>query len=229
MSNPIKDEWQSDDSSIRLILGDCLEVLPVLSGIDAVVTDPPYGIGKAEWDSEFRESDLDLWFSVAKKVCVIPGIWALGLCIKAMGSRYVWTVAGYKPSAMTNGRIGLNKWQPVVIGGEFQRCGADAFQFHPSDTGLNGHPCQKPEQFMDWIVSRLTVENTTILDPYMGSGTTGVACIRMGRRFIGIEIGKKYWQIAVDRCKKAIREDNSSFKIRPKPKPVPVGFFTKGK
>jgi DNA modification methylase len=66
-----------------------------------------------------------------------------------------------------------------------------------------------------------------VCDPYMGSGTTGVACIRTGRRFIGIEIDPTYWQIAVDRCKKEIKLDKSSFQIRPKLKQEPVGFFNK--
>ena len=205
--------------SITIIHGDCRDVLPV--ECDAVVTDPPYGINKAEWDGEFNTDDIDLWFSFAATVCVVPGVWALGRCIQAMGERYVWTVAGYKPAAMTNGRIGLNKWQPAVVGGNVARCGSDAFQFHPSDTGLNGHPCQKPEQFMGWLVAKLTPEGATVLDPYMGSGTTGIACHRTGRKFIGIEIDAGHFEIARQRLENELRQGllplkhNSPISINP--------------
>jgi site-specific DNA-methyltransferase (adenine-specific)/modification methylase len=205
--------WQSKNGDIQLYCGDCLTILPHIGKVDAVVTDPPYGINKAEWDDEFNADDIDLWFSFASIVCVVPGVWALGRCIQAMGTHYVWTVAGFKPAAMTNGRIGLSKWQPIVVGGKVVRCGADAFQFHPSDTtGLNGHPCQKPEQFMIWLVAKLTPEKAIILDPYMGSGTTGIACIRTGRRFIGIEISPEYFELAKNRIETELRQP--SFRLQ---------------
>lgn len=205
MTNSLHDLVVLSDS-VFLYLGDCRDILPTLGKVDAVVTDPPYGINKAEWDGEFNTDDIDVWFSVASTVCVVPGVWALGRCIQAMGERYVWTVAGYKPAAMTNGRIGLNKWQPAVVGGDVPRCGTDAFQFHPSDTGLNGHPCQKPERFMGWLVAKLTTEGATVLDPFMGSGTTGVACIRTGRKFIGIEKDARYFEIARARLENELRQ-----------------------
>lgn len=193
-------------NTITIINADCHAVLPV--ECDAVVTDPPYGINKAEWDNKFNTADIAMWLSFAATVCVVPGVWALGRCIEAMGDKYVWTVAGYKPAAMTNGRIGLNKWQPAVLGGLVPRCGADAFQFHPTDVGLVGHPCQKPEQFMVWLVSRVTPECATVLDPYMGSGTTGIACIRTGRRFIGIEVDEQHYQTARRRLLNELAQTN---------------------
>jgi len=102
-----------------------------------------------------------------------------------------------------------------------QWCGA----FKDSERNVvNVHPTQKPVAVMAWCLGFIS---GVVCDPYMGSGTTGVACIRTGRRFIGIEIDPTYWQIAVDRCKKEIKLDKSSFQIRPKPKQEPVGFFNK--
>ena len=192
-------------SEVKLYLGDCLEVMKSIpdKSVDAVITDPPYGIGKEEWDAKFNTEFISESFRVANIVVVIPGIWALGQCIQAMGNRYLWTVAGHKPAAMTNGRIGLNKWLPAVIGGNKKRIGADAFDFHPVDEGLVGHSCQKPLQFMNWLVQKFAEIGDTILDPFMGSGTTGVACVQTGRNFIGIEIDPKYYAIAEKRIKDA--------------------------
>ena len=68
----------------------------------------------------------------------------------------------------------------------------------------NGHPCPKPLEWMEWLVLKSSpFENETILDPFAGSGTTGVACIRTERRFIGIEKEPKYFEIA---CKRIERE-----------------------
>jgi hypothetical protein len=70
----------------------------------------------------------------------------------------------------------------------------------------NGHPCPKPIEWMVWLVSLVTRTGETVLDPFMGSGTTGIACIRTGRKFIGIEKDAKYFEIAKERIKKELRQ-----------------------
>ena len=65
------------------------------------------------------------------------------------------------------------------------------------------HPCPKPESFMRWMVGKASLPDETVLDPFMGSGTTGVACMNLGRRFIGIEIEPKYFDIACERIERA--------------------------
>ena len=67
----------------------------------------------------------------------------------------------------------------------------------------NGHPCPKPVAYSRWLVQRAAEPGKTIIDPFMGSGTTGVACAKLGRKFIGIEIEEKYFDIACDRIQKA--------------------------
>jgi len=191
--------------SVTIIHGDCRDCLPIEA--DAVITDPPYAIGKADWDKEFPEKEIKLWFSFAKTVCVIPGVWSLGKCISAMGENYVWTVAAYHPAGRTNGRIGFSKWMPIVLGGKIKRCGLDAFQFHlMQDIGKNGHPCQKPESVLGWITSRIIDDGATVLDPYMGSGTTGIACIRTGRKFIGIELDAGHFATARARLERELSQ-----------------------
>jgi DNA modification methylase len=68
------------------------------------------------------------------------------------------------------------------------------------------HPCPKPENIMHKIVVRFTTPNSIVLDPFMGSGTTGVAAVKIGRQFIGIEIEEKYFDIACRRIEEAVRQ-----------------------
>ncbi len=193
--------------SVELHLGDCLEVMKSMpdKSVDAVITDPPYGINKAEWDSVFPDYLISEGFRLSNFMAVIPGIWALGDCISLMGDKYLWTIGGHKGGGMTNTPIGFNNWQPIVLGGKTKhRIGVDAFDFRPTDAGVPSfHPCQKPVNFMAWIIERCTQPTDTILDPFMGSGTTGVACVQTGRNFIGIEIDPTYFAIAERRIKEA--------------------------
>jgi DNA modification methylase len=197
-----------------LYLGDCLEILPTLPKVDAVVTDPPYGIGESggdkkrrrhyeplvvhealEWDKERPQKPVFDLMLVAADVAVI---W---------GGNYF---ADYLPPSM-----GWLYWDKK-IGGDFsdgelawtsQKAAVRAFSYN-SFTGLKGghfrqHPTQKPVQLMAWSIRQCKNEPHIILDPFMGSGTTGVACANLGRKFIGIEIEEKYFDIACERISAA--------------------------
>jgi len=192
------DEW------VCIYHGDAREIAPDIGKCDLVLTDPPYGINKEEWDREYPEWANNLFFESADSVCVIPGIWALGKCIADMGDKYKWVIAGHKPAAMTNGALGFNKWQPAVVGGIVKRFGQDAFDFSQVDDGKQGHSCQKPLAFVKWLVSKLTDEGQTILDPFMGSGTTLRAAKDLNRRAIGIEINEQYCEIAARRMSQGV-------------------------
>lgn len=218
--NSILDEWRDDKAGIRLILGDCHRVIPLITGADAVVTDPPYGIdmgnrphsrlrmGSKDWDGDVGDlSDLPnvpkiIWggnyFDLPPTRCFL--IWDK----RPMPPSYAdcelaWTSLD-RNAAMWRGRVG-----------------DDIPSKHRS------HPTQKPVGLMVWCLGFLP-DSRVIFDPYMGSGTTGIACVRTGRQFIGIEQDREYWESAIRRHEKAIREDKSSFQLRPKV-PTPVGFF----
>ncbi len=77
----------------------------------------------------------------------------------------------------------------------------------------NGHPCVKPVEWMNWLVNRASLPGETVIDPFMGSGTTGIACIRTGRKFVGIEKSPEHFQRAVDRIQ---RELEQPFLLPPK-------------
>ena len=179
------------DKWVTIYHGDCREILPQLDvKVDLVLTDPPYGIGKEEWDVSYPDWLEDWAFAIAPTVCVLTAQWCLPQCLKQMGNRYKWMIAGFKPEAMTRGRLGLNKWLPAVVGGEVVNRGADAKVFHvmTSDDGNTGHSCQKPAEYVLWLISQLSRQDDIILDPFLGSGTTCYCAKKLNRYSIGIEI-----------------------------------------
>ena len=197
-----------------LYCGDCRDVLPTLSGIDAVVTDPPYGIGhvkghggRGKHDRRNIEPitgddapfDPALWLTFKQAI-----LWGADHYAQRLpeGRWLIWDKLDGWPSfdsfsdvevAWCKGRgaarIYRHLWKGIC-----QASGKDEGRMHPS---------QKPIPLMEWC---LGFTEGTILDPFMGSGTTGVACARLGRRFIGIEIEPRYFDIACHRIEEAQRQ-----------------------
>ena len=210
----------------RLILGDCREVLPTLGKVDAVVTDPPYGMA---FKSNYRTISHD---AIANDTEGWPLEFAVG--IEACHSKYVFCrwddlqrVAKPK-SAVTWVK---NNWSMGDLEHEHARQTEIALFYpgpshsfpsgRPTDvieaprTGNEYHPTEKPTQLM-WAIVRWT--SGDVLDPFMGSGTTGVACAKLGRKFIGIEIEPKYFDIACRRIEKAYAQPDM-FVQQPSEKP----------
>ena len=186
-----------------LYRGDCLEILPTLAAgsVDAVVTDPPYGIGYAEWDLAVPNLD---WLvdarRLARSVLVTPRTGQLWEYPKAD-----WVLCWFRPGSVQRTPTGkFSHWEPVLVYGE-HRLWCDAKQF-PADTGASGinHPCPKPVALMKWLVEGYTDPGEVVADPFMGSGTTGVACGHLRRKFIGIEIDPGYFDIACKRIEDAM-------------------------
>jgi len=186
----------------RIACGDCLQILPELEAgsVDAVVTDPPYGIGYAEWD--MRIPDL-IWLEnarrIARTVMLTPRtgqVWEY--------PRADWMLAWYRPGSVQrtpNGKF--SHWEPILVYGE-NRMWCDARKFNANTQApAVDHPCPKPVELMLWLIDCGTEKDETVLDPFMGSGTTGVACIQTGRKFLGIEIEPKYFSIAEKRIRNA--------------------------
>lgn len=110
--------------------------------------------------------------------------------------------------------VGFNNWEPIALYGKppKQICDVICATIKP-DASLAGHPCPKPLEWGEKQVEMLSLEGCTVLDPFMGSGTTGVACVNTGRNFIGIEIDKGYFEIAQRRIAEA---QNTLFHPQPK-------------
>ena len=197
-----------------LYLGDCMEILPTLGKVDAVITDPPYGIGidgqkgsdrrngsqmrKAHefmgWDKATPSPELfDALLSAAKVQVIWGGNY---FALPPARCWFVWDKA-QKGLTMSDGELAYtNMDKPLRI-----------FQLHRTHLWQEGpqHPTQKPLALMSWCIEQAG-NPQSILDPFMGSGTTGVAAIQLGRKFIGIEREPKYFDIAVKRIEQAVAQ-----------------------
>ena len=213
-------EWTTDDGRIRLIQADCLEVLPTLSGIDAVVTDPPYGIShvsnrpKAMRDTPINgDSDTSLRDCVLEELCDVPSI-VFGTWRRARPKRLRGVLIWDKGGAVGMGDLSF-PWKPsfeeIYISGDgFSGTRGGAVLRHVVNAqacgGVNGdgwlHPHEKPIELLEELIEKCPGE--TILDTFAGSCTTAIACMRTGRRFIGIEKERKYWEIGIERVKKEL-------------------------
>ena len=222
-------DWQSDDGAIQLYCGDCLELLPEMEAgcVDAVVTDPPYGVTKEIWDRDPDQQDLDVclriasgpvgWFGAAS---VRQQRTILALCPPPERA-FVW----WNPFTRTHSAGGFWQWQPLWVWriNGVPAVGADVWR-HAANDPQHCHPTQKPVSLMKDVVVTLTTTEQLVLDPYMGSGTTAVACVKLGRKCIGIEIEPKYFEIAVKRVKAAIQQgpDDALFTQVDKPRQLPL-------
>jgi len=204
----------------ELWLGDCRDILPTLPKVDAVVTDWPYGIGEAagknasrgnlatakdygddDWDDKPIDAELvaltraagrwNILFGGNYYPCPATSCWLVW--DKENGSNdfadceLAWTNL---PKAVRRLRY---MWNGML-------------RAHGEPRG--DHPTQKPIGVMKWAIGHLPEPNQTILDPFMGSGTTGVAAVQMGRKFIGIEREERYFQIACRRIEDAQRQSD---------------------
>ena len=210
---------------VTLYCGDCLEVLPSLEAgsVDAVVTDPPYGIkfeyathddtpeGYGEWIwgiAKISESKLkpgspmfvfQAMLNVRKFAEWFPRDWRLFAACKnfvqmrkiamqyAFDPVLVWWTDGDRYSKGTLSR----DWHIGNTANTLNRGAGDA----------SGHPCARPLNQIVHISNQWVRPGGIVLDPFMGSGTTGVACVKTGRKFIGIEINEGYFDIAAKRIK----------------------------
>lgn len=188
--------------------GDCLEILPTLDKVDAVVTDPPYGILSKSGSAATRRSGGNLDNGIVPWDVSIPSA-AVKRMLVMTDKQMIWGgchIAGLPPT------FGYLIWDKVCEGlnfGEVEYCWTSE-KFAPRmireraagmDKGKQ-HPTQKPVRVMEWCLSFIKDANV-ICDPFMGSGTTGVACANLGRKFIGIEIERKYFDIACERIEAA--------------------------
>ena len=204
-----------------LYLGDCMDILPTLEKVDAVITDPPYGIDynylnyKDSQENLKRLIDFFVPYcvSISDRVAIFCGVNNLQIYPVA-----TWTMAWHWKGTNTYGKYGINQWQPILCyGKDIKGFGSingqiksDAIYYEGGNSDeikkFDGHPCPKNVGIMLKVIARLTQAPQTILDPFMGSGTTGVACAQMGRSFIGIEREPAYFDIACKRIEQAYQQ-----------------------
>ena len=203
-------------STVDLRLGDCLDIMKSIpdKSVDAVITDPPYGIGESneknatrinmakpkdyghyEWDAKPATGEqISTIRRVSRNQVIFGGNY---FDLPPTPCWIVWDKQNGNNDfadcelAWTSFSSAVRKvewmWNGMIRKGNEERY----------------HPTQKPLGVMRWIVERYTQTGDTILDPFMGSGTTGVACVQTGRNFIGIEIDPTYFAIAERRIQEA--------------------------
>jgi DNA modification methylase len=195
-----------------LYLGDCLKVLPTLGPVDAVVTDPPYGIGmnyEGLTDDSIEKAApriremIELCLPLSPVILTTVGKYSVEVELyKTFPPK--WRLCWRKGITSRPSAVGFTDWEPIfVYGNKVHHNSHDLFTATPELMGKYGHPVPKSVDWALWLISHFSHEGETILDPFMGSGTTGVACANLGRRFIGIEIEEKYFDIACRRIRDA--------------------------
>lgn len=184
------------EKGITIYNGDCREVLPSLTA-DAIVTDPPYGMNKASWDCFIPP---ELWLPLVRSI----GPTYVFCGVKALFDypRPDWTLAWVRvASAQRNGKYkGFNNWEPILAYG-LSALSNDVICV-PNYGESDGHPTTKPLALLKHLIAR--VAGDTVLDPFMGSGTTLVAAKDHGRKAIGIEIEERYCEIAAKRLSQGV-------------------------
>jgi len=214
-----------------LYQGDCLELLPTFAPVDAIVTDPPYGInygkllkgkgdgaggadangwkdyGDFSWDEERPGRGV---FDAIRATSKLQIIWGGNYFTDYLPPTMQWLVwdKGQRDFSLADCEFAWSS----------QNCAARIFDYARGKAVKDGkqHPTQKPVALMSWCIERLPPKVETILDPFMGSGTTGVSCAKMGKRFIGIERDPRYFEIAVQRITEAQRQPDMLIAPRPK-------------
>jgi site-specific DNA-methyltransferase (adenine-specific) len=235
-----REEWLSDD--VRLILGDCREVLPIIDRADHIITDPPYeaimhdaktsAARRIRTDGRTNTTVLDfqsidgIRAEVTELIAAVCDGWALIFCapegvgrwadcINASKAKYKRACVWVKPDStpQLNGQgpaMGAENFVAAWCGRGFAHWNAGGKRgvythlTNPPDRH-GAHPTEKPVKLMRELVSDFTQTMQTICDPFMGSGTTGVACVQLGRKFIGIELEPKYFDIACRRISDELR------------------------
>lgn len=202
-----------------LILGDCRDVVPSMSGIDALITDPVWPNCPAE-TIPGSDDPAGLWQSawavmpeIARAVIVmrhdsdprflapVPMPYVRAVILPYVIPGYIGRLLGGDELAYCFGTPVPSAPGRRVIPGRAPSC-------QPDGRKANGHPCSRALRHFEFLVHWWSEPGECVLDPFMGSGTTGVACAKLGRRFVGVEIDPSYFDIACRRIEEAYRQSD---------------------
>ncbi len=211
--------------------GDCREVLPLLPACDLILTDPPYGIGEAAGKNKSRSKIAvardygnDAWDNEPPPAWVIELMRAKAKWQVLFGGNYyslppatcwlVWDKENGE-SDFADCELAWTNLPKAVRRLRWRWAGM--LQQDMANKEVREHPTQKPVPVMRWALMQVR-DAATVCDPFMGSGTTGVACVHEGRRFVGIERERRYFDVACERIAQAQREQPL---LPPEPQAVP--------
>jgi len=208
------DVYYSTDNGI-LLHGDCLEIMKKLpcKSIDLVLTDIPFNVGWKYKGSNYDDKKTEdeyykqciIWFSFISKVSKsaiikIPTKFSY-IVLPAFNNTigYKWTIIQYSPNTTSHGVFNLHLYtQYIVSNNTPKKPNIDLF-INTKNKITREHPACMPVEPIIKLLNMFSKDDNLILDPFLGSGTTAVACEKMGRRWIGIEISEEYCKIAKER------------------------------
>jgi site-specific DNA-methyltransferase (adenine-specific) len=224
--------------TVTLYHGDCMDIIPTLSPMDHVICDPPYEKEAHRKDRRIMQKSglvaSPLSFDrienrdiIASQCTRISKGWFLAFCqaegvapwrdsIENAGAKYKAPMIWVKPDGMPqfNGQGPGMGFESMVLAwcgdgvSKWNGGGRHGVFIVPKGNNNGLHETQKPVKLMREIVSLFTNPNEIICDPFMGSGTTGYAAIRLGRGFVGIEKDEKYFDVSVDRLSEALKQED---------------------
>lgn len=204
------------DEAVTIYNADCRQVLPFLPKFDLLLTDPPYGLGKKLHGTEKNADTKDMMrgsFPPTQLAWdVRPEPWELQMMLKSAKDYIVWGGNYFCESLQSRQCVlvwdkmnGTNPMADCEIAMTSFDMGAKMFSRHHFSKGCRGkvHPTQKPLPVIQWCLS-LIKDAETVVDPFAGSGTTGVACKLEGRKAVLVEISEEYCEKAADRLRQGV-------------------------
>ena len=199
-----------------LYLADCMEVLPTLPKVDAVITDPPFGVGNFVQTSgnvrgrgDFRGLSVEWnelppppeFFDLVKRISKHRIIWGANFfnCFEDKGGAIIWDKAQPMPNFSKADIASCTHFQKTEI------VRIPWTNFNVAREAETSHQCERPVALYEWCINYIP-NVQSVLDPFLGSGSCGVAALRTGRKFIGIEREPKYFEIACKRIQNAVNQ-----------------------
>lgn len=211
--------------SATLYLGDCREILPTLGKVDAVVTDPPYGKAlrnnnsngadkRTKRDYAIRgDADMSLGIEVLQHLANIPIVAAFASPAKPWPGRWnsylVWDKGGAVGGGGHVRRCWKQTWELIQVRADLDLQGGRdvaVLQHKVAPWQSPDHPAQEPVGLLAYIIEKVSTPGQRVLDPFMGSGSAGVACMRLGREFVGIELDEVHFNTACRRLEEIERQ-----------------------
>lgn len=200
-----------------LYLGDCMDILPTLDKVDAVITDPPFGVGNfvqttgtirgrgaekgklVEWNESAPPPEF---FELLKTMSTHRIIWGANFfnCFEDKGGAIIWDKAQPMPNFSKADIASCTHFQKTEI------VRIPWTNFTVARMAKTDHPCERPVELYEWCIEYLPGKINTVLDPFLGSGSCGVAALQLGRKFIGIEKEARYFDIACKRIEQAVAQ-----------------------